>query len=91
MNAVSAFHHDDLFVPHDRADEALALFKTCRCCTRADLFSVGLAATKGIMQAETVGCGSRCEILKRGIITRVSPDNRLLPNSSDGSADPGRP
>ena len=25
VNAVSAFYHDHLFVPHDRADEALAL------------------------------------------------------------------
>lgn len=24
VNAVSAFHHDHLFVPHDRADEAMA-------------------------------------------------------------------
>jgi uncharacterized protein len=24
VNAVSAFYHDHLFVPHDRADEALA-------------------------------------------------------------------
>ncbi len=28
VNAVSAFHHDHLFVPHDRADEALALLQS---------------------------------------------------------------
>ncbi|MDH6258025.1 ACT domain-containing protein [Bradyrhizobium sp. BR13661] len=27
VNAVSAFHHDHLFVPHDRADEAMALLQ----------------------------------------------------------------
>jgi uncharacterized protein len=27
VNAVSAFHHDHLFVPHDRADEALGLLR----------------------------------------------------------------
>lgn len=27
VNAVSAFYHDHLFVPHDRADEALALLQ----------------------------------------------------------------
>jgi uncharacterized protein len=27
LNAVSAFYHDHLFVPHDRADEALALLQ----------------------------------------------------------------
>lgn len=27
VNAVSAFHHDHLFVPADRADEAMALLK----------------------------------------------------------------
>jgi hypothetical protein len=27
MNAVSAFHHDHLFVPEDRADEALGLLQ----------------------------------------------------------------
>ncbi len=28
VNAVSAFHHDHLFVPEDRADEAMALLQT---------------------------------------------------------------
>jgi hypothetical protein len=27
VNAVSAFHHDHLFVPHDRAEEALRLLR----------------------------------------------------------------
>jgi hypothetical protein len=27
VNAVSAFHHDHLFVPHDRADKAMALLQ----------------------------------------------------------------
>ena len=27
VNAVSAFHHDHLFVPYDRADEAMALLQ----------------------------------------------------------------
>ncbi|MBW7969054.1 ACT domain-containing protein [Bradyrhizobium sp. BR 10289] len=27
VNAVSAFHHDHLFVPHDRADEAMVLLQ----------------------------------------------------------------
>lgn len=27
VNAVSAFYHDHLFVPHDRADEAMALLR----------------------------------------------------------------
>lgn len=30
INAVSAFHHDHLFVPHDRADEAMALLLDMR-------------------------------------------------------------
>ena len=30
VNAVSAFHHDHLFVPYDRADEAMALLQDMR-------------------------------------------------------------
>ena len=33
VNAVSAFHHDHLFVPVDRADEAIAVLKEMSTCS----------------------------------------------------------
>ena len=50
VNAVSAFHHDHLFVPYDRADDTLTLLQNME---RAEL-SPGCVTSSHLMSAQSL-------------------------------------